>query len=97
MPCICGVGESTETHCGPILKGERTADTAEALMRSRYAAYALGEIDYILDSLHPEHRQDVDRAATEAWSKNAKWHSLEIVKTEAGGPSDDLEPTYRLS
>ena len=74
MPCICGVGESTETHCGPILKGERAAETAEALMRSRYAAYALGEVDYILDTLHPEHRQDVDRAATEAWSKNAKWN-----------------------
>jgi SEC-C motif domain protein len=89
VPCICGVGESTETHCGPIIKGERDADTAEALMRSRYAAYALGEVDYILNSLHPEHRQDVDRAATEAWSKNAKWHSLEIVKTEAGAASDD--------
>jgi SEC-C motif domain protein len=89
VPCICGLGESTETCCGPIVKGERPAPTAEALMRSRYSAYVLGEIDYILDSLHPEHRQDVDRDATETWSKNAKWKSLEVVSTEAGGPADD--------
>jgi len=58
-------------------------------MRSRYTAYVLGEIDYILGSLHPEHNQDVDRNATETWSKQADWKSLEIVATEAGGPSDD--------
>ena len=89
VTCICGIGESTETHCGPIIKGERPAETAEALMRSRYTAYVLGEVDYILESLHPEHRKDVDRNATEAWSKKAEWKGLEIVSTEAGGPTDD--------
>jgi SEC-C motif-containing protein len=89
VPCICGLGESTETCCGPIIKGERPPATAEALMRSRYTAYVLGEIDYILNSLHPDHRQDVDRNATETWSKKADWKGLEIVGTEAGGPSDE--------
>ena len=89
MPCICGLGESTETHCGPIIKGELPPPTAEALMRSRYTAYVLGEIDYILGSLHPDHRQDVDREATETWSKKATWKGLDIVRTEAGGPSDE--------
>jgi SEC-C motif-containing protein len=89
VPCICGAGESTETHCLPIIKGERPADTAEALMRSRYTAYALGEIDYIFESLHPSQRGDVDRDATEQWSKKADWKSLEVVSTEAGGPSDE--------
>ncbi len=88
MACICGLGESTETCCLPIIKGERPAATAEAVMRARFTAYALGEIDYILDSLHPEHRGDVDRAATETWSKNATWKNLEILSTEAGGESD---------
>ena len=88
MPCICGIGESTETHCLPIIKGEQQAATAEALMRSRYTAYVLGEVDYILDSLHPDNRNDVDRNATEAWSKKATWKGLEIVSTEAGSPTD---------
>jgi SEC-C motif-containing protein len=89
VPCICGIGESTETHCLPIIKGERPAQTAEDVMRSRFSAYALGEIDYILNSLHPDHRQDVDREATETWSKSAEWKTLDIVSKEAGGPSDE--------
>jgi SEC-C motif domain protein len=89
VPCICGLGESIEACCGPIIKGERAAPTAEALMRSRYAAYALGEIDYILDSLHPLHREDVDRSATETWSKSATWKGLEIVSTEGGTEADE--------
>lgn len=89
MPCICGVGESTETHCLPIIKGEKAADTAEALMRARYTAYALGEVDFVLQTHTPEAGKDVDRAQTEAWSKNSKWLGLEVVQTEAGGPSDE--------
>jgi SEC-C motif-containing protein len=57
-------------------------------MRSRYAAYVLGKVDHILESLHPDHRKDVDREATEAWSKSADWRGLEIVATEGGGPND---------
>jgi SEC-C motif-containing protein len=89
MACICGLGESTDTCCGPIIEGKRKAETAEQVMRSRYTAYGLGAIDYILDSLHPDHRVDVDRKATEAWSKGAEWKGLEIVSTEAGGPTDE--------
>ena len=90
MACVCGLGESTETCCGPIIAGTRPAETAEALMRSRYSAYVLGEVDYILGSLHPDHRQDVDREATETWSKKATWTGLEVVKAEGGGAKDDL-------
>ncbi len=89
MPCVCGIGESTETHCLPIIKGQKPAETAEALMRARYAAYVLGEVDFILDSHTPEAGKDVDRASTEAWSKNSKWLGLEVVKTDAGGANDD--------
>jgi SEC-C motif-containing protein len=88
VPCICGIGESTETHCLPIIDGA-PAPTAEALMRSRYTAYVLGKIDYIFDSLHPSQRSDVDRSATEQWSKKADWKSLEVVSTEKGGEGDD--------
>jgi SEC-C motif-containing protein len=69
-------------------RGEK-APTAEALMRARYAAYVLGEIDYVLDTHAPESREGVDRAATEAWSKNAEWRGLEVVDREAGGAKDD--------
>jgi SEC-C motif-containing protein len=70
------------------LKGEKSPETAEALMRSRYTAYAVGDIDYILGTHDPDRVKDVDQANTEAWSKSAEWLGLEIVKTEAGEASD---------
>jgi SEC-C motif-containing protein len=89
VTCVCGKGESTETCCGPYLKGEKRPDTAEALMRARYAAYATGDIDYIVATHDPKRVDEVDQASTEAWSKQSQWLGLEILSTEAGGADDE--------
>ncbi|MDO4795487.1 MAG: YchJ family metal-binding protein [Brachymonas sp.] len=39
--------------CGPLLRGEQTAADAQALMRSRYSAYVLGDVAYLRRSWHP--------------------------------------------
>jgi SEC-C motif domain protein len=58
-------------------------------MRSRYAAYVRGEIDYLLATHDPSTRDTVDRAAVERWSRETTWQGLEIVATEAGGEADE--------
>ena len=73
---------------GPFLRGERTAETAEELMRARYAAYALHQVDFILNTQHPEKREDADREGTERWSRESEWLGFEILRTERGGPED---------
>lgn len=89
MPCICGIEDvTTETHCQAMIKGDRAPTTAEELMRARYAAYALGEVDYILETHAPEATEDVDRDAIQEWSDSAEWNGLEIVSTEKGGEGD---------
>lgn len=89
MSCVCGVGESTESCCLPIIQGKKPAATAEALMRSRYAAYVLHEIDHLLNSVHPDSPGEADRRTTEAWSKSAEWKGMEVVETTGGGEQDD--------
>lgn len=101
MTCVCGKGESLEVCCGPLLRGERLPTTAEELMRSRYAAYAQGDVDYVVSTHDPERRGDVDRKTTEAWSKQSTWLGLEIKATEGGGPEDttgtvEFVARYRL-
>ncbi|MBL9078818.1 MAG: YchJ family protein [Planctomycetes bacterium] len=88
MKCPCCSGAAFAECCEPILTRQRQATTAEQLMRSRYTAYALGNVDWIVDSQSPDGRRFVDRNATEQWSKRSKWHRLEIVGTEAGGVDD---------
>ncbi len=89
MSCVCGVGESTETCCLPIIQGKAKAKTAEALMRSRYAAYVLKEIDYLITSIHPDSPGEADRRTTEAWAEAADWKGIEVVSKEAGGEDDE--------
>ncbi|GAA5532512.1 YchJ family protein [Deinococcus aluminii] len=53
-PCPCGSGRSYGACCGPRHSGERPAETPEALMRSRYTAYALHDTDYVRRTWHPD-------------------------------------------
>jgi SEC-C motif-containing protein len=71
------------------VRAERNADTAEALMRARYTAYTLGEIDFILGTHAPSAAEEADREGTEQWSKRATWLGLEVVSTEGGKAKDD--------
>jgi SEC-C motif-containing protein len=87
--CPCGSGAEYDKCCGPIISGEGKAETAEALMRARYTAYVKHEVDFLLNSLHPDGAGGVDRESTKAWAENAKWHGLEILDKAAGGPKDE--------
>lgn len=88
MSCPCGIGPSFEECCGPYIKGEAKPDTAEALMRSRYSAYTVEDIDYVVATHDPASRDDVDREGASKWASEADWDGLEVVATEAGGASD---------
>jgi SEC-C motif domain protein len=87
-PCPCGSEKAYADCCQPLISGERTAETAEALMRSRYAAHAKQAFDYIFDTTYPGNRQEDDRKGTAAWSRKLDWQRLEIRNVVAGGPDD---------
>lgn len=86
--CPCGSDRDYDACCGPLLARETKAETAEALMRSRYTAFTKGDVDYLEETLRPDNRMDFDRASVTEWSKESTWQGLEIRSTEAGGPSD---------
>lgn len=81
-PCPCGSGSPYAACCGPLHDGEPAA-TAEALMRSRYAAYVLGRTDHVFRTWHPRTRPDDLTPAPMTWL------GLDVLRTEAGGPDDD--------
>ena len=89
QPCPCGSGNTLAVCCGPLIARTAAAPTAESLMRSRYTAYVLGEIDWIVASHDPAGADDVDRSSTEKWSKEARWKGLEIRSKDKGQPGDE--------
>jgi len=101
--CPCGGGSrrlSTAACCGPLLRGERLAATADQLMRSRYSAFALGDVDHLLRTQahdrSPHQPEPERRRALEETCRRVRWLRLEILATEAGGPLD-LEGTVTFA
>ena len=77
--CPCGSGKAYAACCGRHIDGGIPPATAEALMRSRYTAYALGNAPYLLDSWHASTRPaSLDLAA----EPTPKWIGLEMLRHE---------------
>ena len=87
--CPCRSGRSFGECCGPVISGVRKAATAAELMRARYTAYAVCDVDFLYNSSGPEVREEFNRKTIEEWSLSAKWNGLEIISEEKGGPGDD--------
>lgn len=82
--CPCGSGQPLAACCGMYLERRAEAPTAEALMRSRYVAFALRNAGYLLETWDPTQRPrrlELDGDRTE-------WLGLEILGSERGGEGD---------
>src|SRR4051794_10551730 len=86
--CPCQSGLEFSRCCEPALKGSRPASTAEGLMRSRYVAFTLNDMDYVERTTHPKARAEFDRGSSEEWAGKSDWLGLEILGKERGGESD---------
>lgn len=85
-PCPCGSGENFGRCCGPVLSGEKPAQTAESLMRSRYTAYATRNSGYLLATWHASTKPGcLDLKGIQ----QPEWESLDVVKVSGGGSGDD--------
>lgn len=83
-PCPCGLPEPFEACCGRYLGPDGAAPpTAEALMRSRFTAFARGDAEHLLRTWHPDTRPrtlDLDPAR--------RWVRLEILDRSGGALFD---------
>ncbi|OBB97415.1 YchJ family protein [Mycobacterium sp. 852002-40037_SCH5390672] len=84
-PCPCGSDKGFRTCCGPLHDGELQARTAAELMRSRYSAFAYGDVDYLFRTWHPR-----TRPADVTVDPGIIWTGLDVSDIVAGGPDDDL-------
>lgn len=82
--CPCGSGKTYDNCCRPFLEGASSPSNAEALMRSRYTAYAKHNIDYIESTHSPDRRDALDIEETRKWAEESEWLGLEIIRSEDG-------------
>ena len=82
--CPCGNGLSYGQCCEPLHKGLMYASTAEALMRSRYAAYVYRMSDYLSATWHDSTRPE----SLDVSGDTTPWLRLQIIATEKGSAAD---------
>ena len=88
MKCYCNSGKEFNQCCQPIITGHSKAETAEQLMRSRYSAFVIADISYLLNSHQKTTRPTKDRKKILKWTKSVRWIGLEIIATQKGSVSD---------
>ncbi|HEY0697836.1 MAG TPA: YchJ family protein [Micromonospora sp.] len=81
--CPCGSAQAYDDCCGRLHRGLTVAGTAEQLMRSRYAAFAVADTGHLLRTWHPS-----TRPAQLTLDVGQDWTGLEILGTERGGLFD---------
>ena len=86
--CACGSGNAYANCCEPIIIGKKNAPTAESLMRSRYVAFTLANIDYLMLSHHFSSRPNKERKSIAKWAKSVKWIGLTILNSQDGQQTD---------
>jgi SEC-C motif-containing protein len=89
--CPCLSGETYGACCGPFHRGAAEAPTAERLMRSRYSAFAVGDVDYLLHTWHPSTRPDELEL-----DDGVRWYRLDIL-ARAGGGLGEREGTVEFT
>lgn len=85
-PCPCQSGLLFHQCCQRFLdsSSDLYPETAEQLMRSRYCAYVLNDLDYILKTWHPEHRPE----NLDLNDSGHQWIGLKIKSTQLGQKND---------
>lgn len=64
-------------------------------MRSRYSAYVLGLIDYLIATTLPAQQAQLDRESIAAWSAQSTWLGLEVEHSEVfGGQPPHAQVTF---
>ncbi len=75
--------------CEPYVAKKKKAPTAETLMRARYSAYVVKNIDFIDETQVNLKNEVFDKEEALKWADSSEWKGLEIKRTQKGTEADD--------
>ena len=80
MRCPCKSSLAYTECCKPLIERTKAPSTPLELMRSRYSAFVLGEVEYLIYS--DTHSSEADKEDLLAFSKGVEWIGLTIIKAD---------------
>ena len=80
MMCPCCSQKSYNDCCSVFHTQISAPNNVEELMRSRYTAFALGNIDYLLATSSKALLKTLSKKELQDWSASNQWQKLEVLK-----------------
>lgn len=77
--CPCGSTQPFQRCCQPYLVGDAIAPTPEALMRSRYSAFATSHVNYLIKTHHPSQRSLNEKRDLMQTCRTTTWKQLVVL------------------
>lgn len=84
--CPCGETKPFSECCGQYIEKGLAAPTPEALMRSRYSAFVVGNLEYLSQTMKGKAAKEFDMDETKLWLTNVIWLSLTVTSTKIKTP-----------
>jgi len=82
MKCPCNPSNLYENCCKKAHQDINSVTSPEILMRSRYSAFVLANIDYLQESHHSSTRPSkLEKREIFSWTKSVEWIKLAILQT----------------
>lgn len=78
--CPCCSGKTYLSCCQLAHLEHSKVSSAEALMRSRYSAFALRNAEYLMITTHSSQQKNHSKEDYLTWATQNEWLKLEIVK-----------------
>ncbi|MEN5232176.1 YchJ family protein [Sphingobacterium faecium] len=79
--CYCGQSLPYENCCKKVHIDQKEAKTAEQLMRARYSAFVVQNIDFLYKSFYVATRGFQNKKEIRKWAEESKWLQLQILRT----------------
>lgn len=89
--CPCGSDKTYELCCDPFIAGKKKPLWPEELMRSRYTAYALGKLNYIMKTMKAPAAEGFDEKQARSEALVIKWLKLEVLASQTQGFTGTVE------
>ncbi|MGY5351371.1 YchJ family protein [Wenyingzhuangia sp. IMCC45533] len=86
--CFCDSKRLYRDCCGLIHQDIYQAKTPIDLMRSRYSAYVLADLVYLMQSHHSSTKPIDEKEEISIWTKSVLWKGLEVISSNI--INDDL-------
>lgn len=88
--CPCGSNRTYRDCCEMIISGKKEAASALELMKSRYVAFTMANVEYLMSSHHSKTRPVKESKQIKKWAESVQWMGLVILNIQGGEEADDI-------